>query len=44
MLETIKKFGLWWERLRNFWTKWAYFMIGDGYFYVGRVIIVTVFP
>ena len=28
----------------EFWTKWAYFMIGDGYFYVGRVIIVTVFP
>ena len=44
----VIKFGIWWERWNIFGVKYLYLiailLIGDGYFYLGRVLIFTVFP
>ena len=44
MLDWVMKFGLWPERVQNFWTRWPCFWWKMDIFISGRVIIITVFP
>ena len=40
MLERVNNFGLWWERLQDFWIKWAFLYSEDDNNYI---ISMTIF-
>ena len=44
MLEMFLKFARWQERLLKTFGLEVVLLIGDGYFYIGRVMIIIAFP